>query len=50
MADLPTAIFLLTDIVGSTSMWDRDADAMRVVDDTGRQIARFESLDVAVQE
>ena len=28
MTDLPTAIFLFTDIVGSTGMWDRDADAM----------------------
>lgn len=28
MTDLPMAIFLFTDIVGSTGMWDRDADAM----------------------
>ena len=28
MTDLPTAVFLFTDIVGSTGMWDRDADAM----------------------
>lgn len=28
MTDVPTAILLFTDIVGSTGMWDRDADAM----------------------
>jgi class 3 adenylate cyclase len=28
MTDLPTAVFLFTDVVGSTGMWDRDADAM----------------------